>query len=74
MQCTVEYSDNFARLSAAVKIFSGLEIQSLPKCPFLFRKIDCLTKVDVLGTWEACILFTNWWCFFFCFILGYPIS
>ena len=43
--------------SAAVKIDLGLEIQSLPKCPFLivFSKMYRPTKVNVLGNWEVSI-------------------
>ena len=74
-ECTVEWKEYFAQLSAAVKIDSGLEIQSLPKCLFLnvFSEIYCLTKVDVLGNWDVSI-FVLYICgvFLFCFIPGYP--
>ena len=65
-QCTVEQKDFFAQLTAAVKIDLGLEIQSLPKCPFLtvFSKIYRPTKVNMLGNWEVSILFRNLWRFF----------
>ena len=71
-QCTVEKKEYFARLSAAMKIDLPLEIQYLPKCPFLnvFSKIYCPTKVDVLGNWEVSILFRNLLRFFFCFYWG----
>ena len=70
--CTVEKKEYFAQLSAVVKIDFGLEIQSLPKCPFLnvFIRIYRPTKVDVLGNWEVCILFRNLWRFFVCFYRG----
>ena len=72
--CTVEKKDYFVQLTAAVKIYLELEIQSLPKCPLLtvFGKMYCLTKVNVLGNWEVSILFKNVWLFFFCFVRGYP--
>ena len=70
----MEYKDYFGQLTAAVNLNLGLKIQSLPKCPFLtvFSKTYRPTKVDVLGPWEAGILFRNLWRFFFCFIPGYP--
>ena len=69
LHCGVEY---FAQLSAAVKIDLELEIQSLPKCPFLnvFSNIYGLTKVDVLGNWEVNIFFRNLWRLFFVFYRG----
>ena len=69
LQSTVEYKDYFVQLSAAVKIYFGLEIQSLPKCLFLtvFAKIYCPTKVNLLGNWEVSIFFRNMCRFFFVF-------
>ena len=57
----------FVQLTDAVNFDLGLEIQSLPKCPFLtvFSKTYFPTKVDVLGPWEVSILFRNAWHFFF---------
>ena len=51
----MEKKDNFAQLTASVKIGLRLEIQSLLKYPFatVFSKIYRQTKVDVLGTWEG---------------------
>ena len=44
----------FCPINCSVKIDLGFEIEFLLKCSFqtMFSKIYCLTKVDVLGTWE----------------------
>ena len=72
VDCTVEQKDYFAQLTAAVKIDLGLEIQSLPKCPFLtvFSKIYCPTKNNVPGNWEISILFRDLCRFFFVLCRG----
>ena len=71
-KCTVELKQEFAKLSAAMKTDLGLEIQSVPKCPFLtvFSKSYRPTKVNVLGNWEVSIFFRNLWRLFFVFYWG----
>ena len=63
---------SFAQLTASVKIYLGLNIQSQLKYSSLnvFIEMYCPTTVDVLGTWEVSILFRNSWCFFFVLYRG----
>ena len=57
-----------------MKIYLGLDIQFLLKCPFLtvFSKIYGLTKVDVQGTWEVIFLLGKFMAFLFLFDTGVP--